>query len=689
MAFSVTGSIAVTDVRDGADGTNGTDGNNGSPAPRFTTRRVYRETATDIGSATYTPSATVTWSTGAISGLTTNWSETAPTVSATNATKFWFSDLTFNDTTGNATTSSSSGTVPRHQTTFSGVVTFTNANQISDGTNTQNFGNLAGANSVASNSVNGLGNLATSNTVASTAVTGLGNLATSNTSLGNIATQNNLNSGQVNNVIDTNFASNTTLGNNVTVDANHVSTDDITIAGNDGALFSSTTIIDGGQITTGSISTQFLDVDSALNLNGPNSSFLAGRAGTSDFGTAGFFIGRTSTTGNTATGFQLSHTSVTDANTVGDASALLTNGTVQGVIHSNDAGLRMYEPIFYGRGNASGADTILTGSGNISLTKGDIHTITIQGGGGGGGDSSSWAGSSNANGGAGGTTNATLTGYSAGSYNGNNTFSAAGGAGGLAGNAANGAGPNGGPGEASTFGPGGNGGIGNQGAVGAGNAPAASSYGAGGGGEGAGYSETGFNNNNNPDWRAGHSGLGGSAGAATTYTIDLTNSNNNANLAVTVGAAGNGGGNGGAGRQGTAAVSGVLDGYVPYTLGDLAEAGDFIDIRKMYSSRNNNWNSTLLTPGTGLNGGTNGVFGVYGANGSKVSRPGWTDMTGNNSFLTNSTSIGGTTNFYTAADAAANTGLPVGTGLLYLEPGANLHNNSGDAAYIYVRYYTI
>ena len=42
MSFSVTGSIAVTDVRDGADGTNGTNGNNGSPAPRFTTRRVYR-----------------------------------------------------------------------------------------------------------------------------------------------------------------------------------------------------------------------------------------------------------------------------------------------------------------------------------------------------------------------------------------------------------------------------------------------------------------------------------------------------------------------------------------------------------------------------------------------------------------------------------------------------------------------
>ena len=57
MSFSVTGSIAVTDVRDGADGTNGTNGNNGnngndgSPAPRFTTRRVYRETATRIGSA--------------------------------------------------------------------------------------------------------------------------------------------------------------------------------------------------------------------------------------------------------------------------------------------------------------------------------------------------------------------------------------------------------------------------------------------------------------------------------------------------------------------------------------------------------------------------------------------------------------------------------------------------------------
>ena len=533
------GLIIIRDVLNGADST--VPGPMGPPAPRSITIPVYYErSTTPQGTAPGGDiNATYNFDTGVYTNLANSaglnrWQTIAPTADLDGTNVYWQGTITFTETiTNNARSGVSPSTDVDNISRgflFDGIVTFTNTGITGtrpDGNSgAQNFGGLASANQV---------------------------------SLPNQATG--------------------------LLPDNLLSSENVTTQGNSGSLFSNETVIDGGQINTGLISTQYLLVDSALALSGPNAGFIAGRTSLSDFGTDGFYIGRSSTTGNVADGFQLSHTSVTGSDSVGDASNLLNSGTVQGVIHDDTAGLRIYEPIFYTRGSAgAGSNTILTGNGNLSLSAGDIHTITLIGGGGGGGGGSqaqttTGTTSTNSNfGNAGGTTNASLSGYSGGSYNGPNNFSAGGGAGGAPGLSSTSSGPAGGAGAPSPFGPGGVGGNaqGSSGANAGGDAPDAS-YGAAGAGGGGPSRDFGFNNNDNIQLTSGLGGVGGSAGSETTFTIDLTNSNNNANLAVNVGAGGNGGngaggGNGGAGRQGTASISDVLDGYVPLTLNNLGPA---------------------------------------------------------------------------------------------------------------------
>tara|TARA_R110002153_G_scaffold3381_1_gene16481 strand:+ start:1639 stop:2859 length:1221 start_codon:yes stop_codon:yes gene_type:complete len=106
------------------------DGNDGAPAPRSISRRVYYPSSSGAPSA---PTATVTWATLVLSGLTAGWSETAPTASATSTTLIYFSDLIFTDDTGAATTSSATGDTPKEGVSFSGIVTFENGDFTLDG----------------------------------------------------------------------------------------------------------------------------------------------------------------------------------------------------------------------------------------------------------------------------------------------------------------------------------------------------------------------------------------------------------------------------------------------------------------------------------------------------------------------------------------------------------------------------
>ena len=126
-------------------------------------------------------------------------------------------------------------------------------------TDNTSLGNLASNNTVSiNNEVNGTGNLATANAVTASQVNdlantttiannnSLGNLAVSNVTLGNIATLSNINAG--------------THVNAGLLDDDRLSTDNVTTQGNAGSLFSNDTTIDGGQITTGLISTQYLSL---------------------------------------------------------------------------------------------------------------------------------------------------------------------------------------------------------------------------------------------------------------------------------------------------------------------------------------------------------------------------------------------------------------------------------------------
>ena len=544
---------AASSGTDGTDGTNGSNGTNGAPGPRFAERTLYTNPAVSIAPTTE-PSARITWSTGALSAITSGWSETPPTQTASSNLTVYSSTFVFINTAGTATNTTAVGSAPIQSTNFTGLVTFTGGDFAVDGATVTN--------------------------------------------------------------------------------------------------------IDGGNITTGTIQANALDVDGPIDISDARGALIAGRTSASDFGTDGFYIGRTSTDGVTADGFQLSHTSVTDANSIGDAAplqvspsdtgtlnggniqagmiyrireffvpidltpiggpnitsaaqvgevftatgagntitnasnarvtlltaGLLASGTVQGVIHDDQAGLRIYEPIFYTRGSVQGADVIrhVGDTSAITLAAGDIHSITIVGGGGGGQAGGAATGSSSGNlGTAGGSTMITVSGFSAGSYSGPTTFSAAGGAipfrrGGPARSSGN---PTGEPGEATSFGSGGSGGAGGtgNGSGSAGNNAPSTSYGAGGGGGGAASSRDflGFGSSG-----TGEGGSGGFAGQTLTVTIDLTESTTNATITInSIGAGGTGGTGspmqGGNGAGGAVAVSGVLDGYVATSVTQLGGTPSF------------------------------------------------------------------------------------------------------------------
>ena len=108
----------------GANGANGSNGSAGADAPRLSTVRVY------IGASSQpsAPSATITWSTLAVSSLTSGWSLTAPTIDASSTTTYYFSDISFVDATASATNTTSTGTTPTRSINFDGIVSFTNLN---------------------------------------------------------------------------------------------------------------------------------------------------------------------------------------------------------------------------------------------------------------------------------------------------------------------------------------------------------------------------------------------------------------------------------------------------------------------------------------------------------------------------------------------------------------------------------
>jgi hypothetical protein len=443
----------------------GYDGATGSDAPRFASRTLYTNPAV-VTPANTTPTAVITWSTGALSAISSGWSETPPTQIANASEKVWSSNLLFADVSPPFSTTGATGSTPIEGTSFSGLVSFVDGDFALDG--------------------------------------------------------------------------------------------------------STITNIDGGNITTGSIVADKITVDGTLTLAGPTSGFIGGRTTTADFGTDGFYVGRTSTNGTSADGFQLSHTSVTNS-----SHPQLASGVVQAIIHDDVSGLRVYEPVFYQKGTGAGTNIVRHegDTGNITLTKGDIHTVFLIGGGGGGGGigpaNSQPAGNPVA-GGSGGTTSVSLAGATG--YTGTRLFSSAGGLG--APNTFTNQYQNGEAGGDSPFGTGGAGGVpfpdSSSLLARAGQDATTSHYGAGGGGSsGSFFNDSGTDNDS---YRV--RGWGGRVSSGTTVNIDLTDATTDGILSVSIGSGGNGAnstglGDGGDGAGGAVSVSGIIDGYIPKTLSDL------------------------------------------------------------------------------------------------------------------------
>lgn len=112
----------------------GANGLPGDPGNRVSSGLVYYQVSAT--SAPATPSATsYTFSTNTFSGLTSNWAFGAPTFEAANSKKYWYSTYTVTETTSEGDNGVPSFSTPTQAIGFTGLVTFTSTNKITDGSN--------------------------------------------------------------------------------------------------------------------------------------------------------------------------------------------------------------------------------------------------------------------------------------------------------------------------------------------------------------------------------------------------------------------------------------------------------------------------------------------------------------------------------------------------------------------------
>jgi len=133
--------VRFTKVNTGTKGDNGTNGDPGAPGAdgrRTATGLLYYQLS--AATAPATPSATsYTFSTNTFAGLTANWALGAPTFAAGNSNKYWYSTYTAVETTAGGNTATPTFSTVTQAIGFTGLVTFTSANNISDGSNSSNI----------------------------------------------------------------------------------------------------------------------------------------------------------------------------------------------------------------------------------------------------------------------------------------------------------------------------------------------------------------------------------------------------------------------------------------------------------------------------------------------------------------------------------------------------------------------
>jgi len=119
-------------------GDSGTPGSPGSDGKRTATGMIFYQPS--AASAPSTPTATTyTFSTNAFASLTANWAVGAPTYTAGNTNKYWYSTYTAVETTAGGGTAVPTFSAPAQAINFTGLVTFTGGNEITDGTTTTNI----------------------------------------------------------------------------------------------------------------------------------------------------------------------------------------------------------------------------------------------------------------------------------------------------------------------------------------------------------------------------------------------------------------------------------------------------------------------------------------------------------------------------------------------------------------------
>jgi len=195
--FNATDSTTASDYTwalikgaDGTDGVDGTDGTDGTDAIRYAEVTLY--TNPTVANAPSAPSATITWSTGAISSITSGWSQTPPTISASSSNSVYSSQLIFIDATAPFNTTTVTGTTPIKSINFTGLVTFSSATGsfVDNGTTITNIdgGNIATGSIIAGSSLK-VGNIAINSDVIPVsgegmAVVGANNAFTTGTTAG-------------------------------------------------------------------------------------------------------------------------------------------------------------------------------------------------------------------------------------------------------------------------------------------------------------------------------------------------------------------------------------------------------------------------------------------------------------------------------------------------------------------------
>jgi hypothetical protein len=102
-------------------GTDGLVGADGIDAAHYAEVTLYTDPA--VSSAPPAPTATFTWFTAALSGVTAGWSQTPPTIDPTSADEVYYSKITFNDSIEPFATTTDTGTAPVALYNFSTLTT--------------------------------------------------------------------------------------------------------------------------------------------------------------------------------------------------------------------------------------------------------------------------------------------------------------------------------------------------------------------------------------------------------------------------------------------------------------------------------------------------------------------------------------------------------------------------------------